>query len=313
MFTIENEGPSITCPADLTITCIDEIAEGVPTVTSACGLTTTVSVALPSIAGPGENCPGLQYQITYTVTDECGRTDECVQTFTIENEGPTITCPADATVTCVDDIAEGTPTVTSSCGSLTTVTTVGPTLVSGSEGCDASVYEIVYTVTDECGRTDECTQTFNVENDGPTIVCPADLTVDCIEDIVEGTPTVTSSCGLSTEVFVSLPSIVGDDANCPANQYQITYTVTDECGRSSSCAQTFTIENEGPSITCPADVTVTCATEIAESTPTVISSCSLNTNVTTSGPELVSGTADCIGAQYEITYTVTDVCGRTDA
>ena len=81
------------------------------------------------------------------------------------------------------DIAEGTPDTTTSCGLTSTVTTVGPTLVSGQADCDGAVYEIVYTVEDECGRTDECTQTFTISNAGPTITCPADEVVECAGDV----------------------------------------------------------------------------------------------------------------------------------
>ncbi|MDB4438789.1 SpaA isopeptide-forming pilin-related protein [bacterium] len=310
-FTISNDGPTITCPADLTIECINEIVQGIPTVTSACGLSTEIFVAVPNIIGIGVNCPGLVYEILYRVVDECGRSASCVQTFTIANDGPTITCPADATVACAEDILEGTPTTTSSCNSITTVSTVGPILVSGTAGCDESTYKIIYTATDECGRTAECTQTFTLDNEGPTITCPADVTIECLNGLVQGVPTVTSACGLTTEVFVALPSIVGEGANCPGNQYQILYSVIDECGRTASCTQTFTIANQGPTIVCPADETVTCAYDINEGTPTVTSSCNLPTIVVTSDPVLVSGSANCYGAKYEITYTVTDVCGRT--
>ena len=310
-FTIENAGPTIVCPADQTISCVTDIAQGTPIVTTSCGLTYDVIVAMPDVSGTGADCPGNIYSISYTVIDECGREATCTQTFTIENDGPTITCPADETVTCLADIMEGTPVVTSSCNLMTTVTTAGPILVSGSDGCEGAVYQIIYTATDECGRSDECTQMFTLENDGPTIVCPADRTVECIDDIVEENPVVTSSCGLVTEVLVALPTIVGDDANCPGNQYQITYTAVDECGREASCTQTFTIENSGPTITCPADATVTCVADINQGTPIITSSCNLPTTLSVSGPTLVSGTADCDDAIYELVYTTTDLCGRT--
>jgi len=154
--------------------------------------------------------------------EEQSRTESCTQVFTISNQGPSIVCPADAIVECADDIAEGTPTVESSCGLTTTVTTVGPTLTSGTADCDGATYEITYTVEDECGRTESCTQTFTLSNDGPSIVCPADVVVECVEDIAEGTPTVESSCGSMTTVTTVGPTLTSGTAECEGATYEIT-------------------------------------------------------------------------------------------
>ena len=167
------------------------------------------------------DCDGAVYEIVYTVEDECGRTESCTQTFTISNVGPTIECPADAIAECADDIVEGTPTVTTSCGLTSTVTTVGPTLVSGTADCDGATYEIVYTVEDECGRTMSCTQTFTVANDGPTITCPADAMVECADDIVEGTPIVSTSCGVTSTVTTVGPTLVSGTADCDGAVYEL--------------------------------------------------------------------------------------------
>ena len=162
---------------------------------------------------------------SYTVEDECGRIESCTQIFTISNVGPTIECPADAVVECADDIVEGTPVVAASCGLTTTVTTVGPTLTSGTADCDGATYEIAYTVEDECGRTESCTQIFTISNQGPTIECPADAVVECVEDIVEGTPVVAASCGLTTTVTAVGPTSTSGTVDCDGATYEIVYTV----------------------------------------------------------------------------------------
>ena len=310
-FTIENDPPTITCPADEIVECFDDIAEGQATVQISCGIQYDVTTVGPTLVSGQADCDDAVYEIVYTVTDECGRSASCTQTFTLDNDGPTITCPADEIVECFDDIAEGTATVSVSCGLDYDVTTDGPNLVFGQDGCDDAVYEIVYTVTDECGRSASCTQTFTLDNEGPTIVCPDDLTVECIDDITEGIPTVTVACGLDYEVFVAMPSIVGAEANCPGQVYFISYTVEDECGRTATCDQKFTIENDPPTIVCPPDQVVECYDDIVAGTPSVTVSCFLDYDVTTDGPHLVFGQDGCDDAKYEITYTVTDVCGRS--
>ena len=261
------------------------------------------------VSGVGD-CDGAVYSYIYSVVDECGRTASCTQLFTVNNHGPTVICPADMTVECKSDIMAGTPTIFIDCGLMTTTTTSGPVLVSGQDECDGAEYELTYIVEDECGRTSTCVQTFTLENEGPTIECPADKTIECVSQIVEGTPVVTSSCGLSTQVFVAMPTIVGETANCPGNEYFILYTAEDECGRFVTCTQKFTIENEGPTIVCPKDVTLAVITDFVPGTPVTTSSCGLTTTITTDGPHLVNGN-DCDGAIYRYTYTVTDACGRT--
>ena len=310
-FTIVNEKPQITCPADKTIECVSGIEEGTPTVVTSCYLNYEVFVALPSITPVQANCPGKVYKIIYAVEDECARSSNCEQSFTIVNDPPTIVCPPDETVECYEDISEGVPSVTVSCGVTYTVTTSGPTLVYGEDLCDGAKYEIIYTATDECGRSSSCTQTFTLDNEGPTIVCPPDMTIECVDEMIEGVPTVTTSCGLGYQVYVAIPDLFGPTINCPGNEYFILYTVEDDCGRTASCTQKFTIANDPPTITCPADETVECYDDITIGTPTVTVSCYLDYDVTTTGPTLVYGEADCYGAKYEVVYTVTDVCGRT--
>ena len=310
-FTIENDPPTIVCPPDQVVECYDDIVAGTPSVTVSCFLDYDVTTDGPYLVFGQDGCDDAKYEITYTVTDVCGRSASCTQTFTLDNHGPTITCPADETVECYDDIASGTPVVVVACGLDYDVTTDGPHLVFGQDGCDDAVYEIVYTVEDECGRTSSCTQKFTLDNHGPTITCPADKTIECIDGIVEGIPTVTVACGLDYEVFVAIPDLMGPEINCPGNVYTITYTVVDECGREASCDQKFTIENDPPTIVCPPDQIVECYDDIVSGTPTVTVSCGLDYNVTTDGPHLVFGQDGCDDAKYEITYTVTDVCGRT--
>ena len=311
LFTLEVAAPTIACPADATVACLEDIAAGTPVTSTSCDQGSTVSTDGPNLVSGADGCDGAIYSITYTVADDCGQTASCTQTFALSVDGPTISCPADQDVSCVDDIAEGTPTVTTSCGQGFTVETVGPTQISGNGPCDGSQYEIVYTVTDDCGQTASCTQTFTLNVDGPSISCPSDETVDCFSDISEGTPTVTTACNLDYTVATTGPTLVSGTDGCDGAQYEIVYTATDDCGQSASCTQTFTLNVAPPTISCPADAIVACENDIIAGTASTTTSCGLGSSVATAGPTLVSGTAGCDGAQYEIVYTVTDDCGAS--
>lgn len=304
--------PVITCPANATVECAADIVVGVATATTSCGAMVTITNTMPTLATGDADCPGATYEITYTAEDECGGIVMCTQIFTIANDPPMITAPADAVVECADDIMQGTPTTVISCTLGATVSPVGPTLVSGMADCPGATYEIVYTVTDDCDREAVDTQTFTIANDPPTIDCPENEIVECFTDIAVGTPTITSSCMLETNLATVGPTLVSGDADCPGAIYQITYTVTDDCGREVTCNQTFTIANDPPVITPPVNMTVTCFADIAAGTATATSSCTLGlTSITSTTATLTGGVDLCDGATYEIVYSVTDDCGRT--
>jgi len=310
-FTIANDPPMITCPADETVVCAADIMEGTPEVTTSCELGFEVTTVGPTLTGGTDNCNGATYEIVYTATDDCGRTAECTQVFTLNTDDPSIACPADETVTCLADIMESTADFVVACELGGEVTAVGPTLTSGTDDCPGATYEIVYTLTDACMNTIECTQVFTIANDPPTITCPADETVTCEADIAEGVAEFTTSCMLGGEVTTAGPTLTAGDADCPDATYEIVYTVTDDCGRTADCTQVFTIANDPPTITCPVDETVACEADIAEGVAEFTTSCMLGGEVTTVGPTLTAGTMDCPDATYEIVYTVTDDCGRT--
>jgi len=228
-----------TCPSNEEVVCEDDITPG-QTPISNCS-NTDVTITGPEVNGI-PNCPATTYVFTFTPACE----DPCTQTFTINNDEPTIDCPADETVECFIDIEAGTPTTNISCGLNGMVDISDPILITGADLCDGATYGIIYTVTDDCGRMDSCTQTFTLANAAPTINCPADETVECFADIEAGTPTTTISCGLTETINISDPTLATGVDNCNEATYEIVYSIMDECGRMDSCTQTFTLANAAP-------------------------------------------------------------------
>src|SRR5207249_8146158 len=117
---------------------------------------------------------------------------------------------------------------------------------------------VVWTVTDGCGNTGSCTQkVIVVDNQAPTMSCPADVTVNTDSDscsatgvALSGPSSTNDNCAVSTVANDgSEPYVVGTNA--------VVWTVTDVRGNSRTCTQTvYVVDNETPSISCPADVTV---------------------------------------------------------
>jgi len=96
----------------------------------------------------------------------------------------------------------------------------------------------------------------------------------------------------------------------------VTYTVTDQCNRTATCTQTFTIQPPLPTITCPAGQTVQCIADIqplvnaqitAFSTAGVTSACGFSFTVTSN----YTPPTDPCATSVVVTYTVTDQCNRT--
>ncbi len=316
IITLEADGPTITyCPGDATVSCASAISVDANNVgyTTSCGLGANAIVTGPVVNGDPD-CNGTTYTYTYKVTDDCNRTATCQQVFTISNSGPTITyCPGDATVSCASAISVDANNVgyTTSCGLGANAIVTGP-VVNGDPDCNGTTYTYTYKVTDDCNRTATCQQVFTISNSGPTITyCPGDATVSCASAIGVDANNVgyTTSCGLGANAIVTGP-VVNGDPDCNGTTYTYTYKVTDDCNRTATCQQVFTISNSGPSITCPGDMTVSCVSEINvhPSNANPSTSCTLGYNVSVTGPD-ITGTS-CNGTRT-YTYKVTDDCGRT--
>ncbi|MCA1800131.1 MAG: hypothetical protein LC650_02410, partial [Actinobacteria bacterium] len=268
IFHIPPPALDIECSEDETVECLSDItpSEDDVTVINAIddeSITTTVTVGEPVLVSGEEGCDGAQYEVTYTVTDDCDQEASCTRTYTVENEGPTITAPEAVVIECAEDAAadiEGVMAM-AACELDYEVTAEGPNLLEGDGFCDGSVWEFVYTVTDECGRTAEDTQMVTIENDGPTITAPEAVTIECAADAaadIEGAMAM-AACNLDFEVTAEGPELLEGDGFCPGSLWQFTYTVTDECGRQAEDTQLVTISNNGPSIEAPEDITIDCS------------------------------------------------------
>ncbi len=316
VFTIENDPPVIVCPMGMIVECSADIVvdPADAAVTTSCTLGFNTVITGPVQVGD-DDCPGTTYTYTYTTTDDCGRTVSCDQVFTIENDPPVIVCPMDMIVECSADIVvdPADATVTTSCTlGFSAVVVTGPVQV-GDDDCPGTTYTYTYTTTDDCGRTVSCDQVFTIENDPPTIVCPANMIVECFVDIAvdPADAVVTTSCTLGSNTVITGPVQVGAD-DCPGTTYTYTYTTTDDCGRTASCEQVFTIQNLAPIITCPADEVVTCFEDIVAdpSNLTVITACGMDFFVYVKQPLITGGIPGCDGTVYTYIYKVTDACGR---
>lgn len=320
------EAPMLSnMPANLTISCENPIpTAGTPNVTDDCDLGPKVFFQESTIPGP---CPQT-YQVvrTWTAEDNCGNSNMKSQIISVTDKKAPVLTP-------VDPFIAGLPS-----GSMLTVQCgQEPTFVSGSvsvtDNCDPTVSlllqlnttesdcsvsgfirDITYTWTgtDDCGNTSTYIIIVRViDTTAPEfLTIPADVTLDCQDDLPTTTPTGSDNCG-GTVVFTFV-----DNAQSSACTTIVirTWTAKDPCGNSATAVQTITLIDTSPPVigTTPADVTIAC-TDPTPTAPvvTVSDDCDPSPQLSMN-EEKVNGNCD---GNYTLirTWTAEDACGNTTA
>jgi len=193
--------------------------------------------------------------ITYTCVDSCGETSSCqtVITVIVDDEGPTVTCPADTSLVVCDlsDICiDGFSSVDAdSCWVTPGTLTDGAVCFTPVEG----VNTITYTCVDSCGNESSCQTIVSVTLDtvGPDVWCPPDDTVLvcelgelCIDGFgSSGSVNCWVNQGTLTDGTVCFEAAEGPNT--------ITFTCADSCGNQSSCSTTVYVTlNSAPECDC---------------------------------------------------------------
>ena len=248
------------------------------------------------------------------------------QTITVEDNGsPSFTTPIDATIECNDDIDDLTLTgdiVTSTDSCDPTLPTAAYSDATDSTPCGGSAIIIrTWVITDACNNTASATQTITVEdNTDPTFTAPADVTIECdqdIDDLIITGDIVTADDSCDPNPPTANYSDVVDDVPCGGSAIVIrTWTVTDDCGNSTSATQTITVEDNGsPSFTTPIDVTIECTDDIDDLTLTgdiVTSTDSCDPTLPTAAYSDATDSTPCGGSAIIIrTWVITDACNNT--
>ena len=205
--------PTITCPAPVTVSCASAVpAVNIGSVTASDNCGGGVTVTWQGDVISAQTCAN-RYTITrtYRATDVCGNFAQCTQIITVNDvTPPTVTCPANITVSTAAGVCSAvvtfTPTATDNCGGAVTITSVP---ASGST-FPVGTTTVTTTATDACGNTATCTFTVTVQdNQAPTIVCPANITVNndpgiCGAVVNYPFPTVSDNCALPGGTAVAL-------------------------------------------------------------------------------------------------------------
>jgi|GEM_PF-4117046 len=320
-------------PPTLTVDCAGDVPTTQP-VTALDNCDGTVPVSFSEVVSAQTCASRFTLTRTWTATDDCGNTATCTQTITVDDQtGPLLSCPADVTVDCAGDVPAAATdyasfvtaggTATDNCGGAVTITHLGNAI--SAQTC-AHRYTITrtYQAEDECGNTSTCAQTITVDDQtAPVLNCPTDVTVDCAGDVpaaatdyasfVTAGGTATDNCGGAVTI-----THLGDaiSAQTCAHRYTITrtYQAEDECGNTSTCAQTITVDDQTAPVLsgCPTPPTLTvdCAGDVPTTQPvTALDNC--DGTVPVSFSEVVSAQTCASRFTLTRTWTATDDCGNT--
>jgi Ca2+-binding RTX toxin-like protein len=258
--------PTITVPADRSATTCSVPAIGTATAADACG------VALPVSSDAPSKFPVGVTQVTWTATDNAGRVVSKVQKVTItlgSPPAPSLTVPADVTVTTCQVPPLGRATATDACGATVTVTNNAPTRFG------VGVTTVTWTAKDNRGGTTTKTQKVTVNLDAPVpppfLQAPPDVTTtSCTSTAASiGTPVAFDACQAPVKVTSNAPS------KFPLGTTTVTWTAVDQLGHTTTRTQVVTAELGDDKNCCPASTHII---------------------VGTAGADVISGTSgsDCI-------------------
>ncbi len=249
--------PQITCPANIQVQCPFEVPNAdINSVTATDNCDEPVTITFVDTDNGGTGCPDnpLKISRTYTATDACGNSADCIQLIdVIDNTPPQITCPADIQVQCPFEVPNAdinSVTATDNCDGPVTITFVDTD--NGGTGCpnDPMIITRTYEATDACGNLAKCVQTITVIDDTPPeITCPDDIQVQCQFEVPAAdinSVTATDNCDGPVEItFFDTPD---EGTGCPDDPMIITrtYEATDACGNLAKCVQTITVIDDMP-------------------------------------------------------------------
>jgi len=325
----DNTPPVITCPSNLVMECTtgaNYIAQinawiGMASATDACDGTIVITTNYNGTSVPPLSCDlSTGLVLTFTATDSCGNSSTCMATAYIDDTAnPMITCPANISVQCASQVPAvniALVVTSDSCGGTAAVTHVSDVTVNQS--CpNRYTLNRTYRATDLCGNSATCAQVITVfDNTVPTLTCPAPVTVQCASQVpAVNTASVVTSDNCGGSATVTHVSDVTVNQTCP-NRYTLnrTYRATDLCGNSATCVQVITVfDNTLPSITCPANIAVSCASQVpAVNIALVVTSdnCGGTATVTHVGDVITNQT--CVNRfTLTRTYRATDACGNS--
>jgi len=318
--SLATNGPTVTCPADLTVQCDADVPVPNPASVRATDNCDPVPVVMHVSDTASGTCPKTITR-TYKATDACGNVGMCSQTITVaDTTPPTITCTGPATMECAVrtttfNLVPGFNSITNPYdnGSGNKISDLIPNAPENTQVCKFNPTRCNPFSADNPGWSDP-NMTLNPGETVTVLVdpafAPAGFTITFIENSGTPTfpaPTVSDACDPSPTVTFVDVRIAGA---CPqAYSLTRTWTATDHCGNQASCSQTITVQDTlAPVLSCPVDVTVQRDADMPAPNPVAVSTTDCDPGpVVMHVSDVVSSTCPRTVLR---TYKATDACGN---
>jgi len=264
----DEQAPQLTPPPDTTVTCVSELDDQDRTGNPLLAADSCVVAFIGYVDDLTmlDACSGMVRR-TWTVTDSCGNSVSAVQEIGIRDTIPPVfTPPADTIIEGIarlDTLAmrHSVVNVSDNCGVLDTAYVDDR---SNLLGCSGVVLR-TWTVTDSCGNATSARQRITVRDiDPPTFTVPADVVLDCPEELdqVEFIGDI-SNVSDQSAVVDTVVTIERDDADGCSGTIRRTWTLTDECGNTGTGTQLISVRDTlAPTFVAPFAITISCMEEL---------------------------------------------------
>ena len=340
---------AVVCPQMMIqVSCPDEVPaientvawfnaiDPLSAIQNSCGIPT---IAVTETDNGGTGCVGDTLIITreIIITDPGdGMTvpemDTCTVMYkVVDDEGPTMVCPAGfqaecnldaypAYTTVADFVAQG-GFIDDNCG----IDDLSFAFVSDtSDGvtCPETITR-TYEIADGCGNMTTCNQLFTINDETPPVLDCPEITSDCtIDDIPAYTSFAefmadgnagTDNCGLDESTFMLIEES-SDGNTCPTIIIR-KYEIMDFCGNIGTSIQTITLDDETAPVfdaPAPADITIACSDPIPPAaTLTATDNCGIE-NIVVIDESTATGAGQCSDSEFTIMriWVAIDGCGN---
>jgi len=268
---VDTTAPVITGEVEISMPCDNVSSQILVNVVDNCDETPTIVIVGDEPASGG--CAGRLIR-TYVATDDCGNETEFVQFITLTDSVNPVASfePVDMVVECGSAWDLAIPTFTDNCDDeLVLESDVNEV----TDGC-VTTYTYVWSATDHCGNVTVVDQVVTIEDTTAPMIDGEDseITISCNAQVLYAQPSAYDACDLDLTWDSDYIVVNGD---CEGYYTEIlTFTVTDDCGNSSSVTYTTNhVDTEAPVLeNLPTGGEVSCEDEIVYEMPTATDLCS---------------------------------------
>jgi len=257
----DDEDPELTLPEDRQLSCPYDPMNPLEYATAEDNCDGDIQITFENEFDVSDQCSQnyVMYR-TWTATDIHGNDTSSVQVIEVsDTEAPSIECPADATLSCEQNLTEaGYPTVSDNCDVDPDVS-ISDEVVFGD--CEyRKTITRTWTATDECGNSSSCTQLITIiDESAPIFLNPPELLLLSCDDNLStwGEPDVIDNCDSDPEVWHTIEIVHGD---CPGiRTITRTFFAEDSCGNLTTHVQVIEyLDLQPPVIDCPSNITIEC-------------------------------------------------------